>query len=138
MRLWETRILPYLPNSQLLSQWRECNSIFKNEPKHILINYVYEYDKVHLLAYTLILLTELETRDIHIKNMDNFNEYFKYTRLLNVKDLNNFKPFPNHHTNRYLLQNFYNLQEKFDRGQLDFGLEQYQKLERFIKKELKL
>ena len=29
------KILDFLPNSQLIAQWRELNSIFKNKPNHI-------------------------------------------------------------------------------------------------------
>ena len=42
-------------------------------------------------------------------------------------------PFPNHHTKRYLKQCFYNLQEKYDRGQKDFTLEVYMEIERVAK-----
>ena len=45
MRLWHYKLIPFLPNSQLIAQWRELNSIFKKQDKHILINYVYEYPK---------------------------------------------------------------------------------------------
>lgn len=39
MRLWHCEIIPYLPKTQLIAQWRELNSIFAREDKHILINY---------------------------------------------------------------------------------------------------
>ena len=45
MRLWHYKLIPFLPDNQLKAQWRELNAIFLNEPKHILINYVYEYRK---------------------------------------------------------------------------------------------
>ena len=35
MRLWYYKILEFLPNSQLIAQWCELNSIFKNKPSHI-------------------------------------------------------------------------------------------------------
>ena len=35
MRLWHIDLIPYLPKSQLLAQWRELNSIFKKQDKHI-------------------------------------------------------------------------------------------------------
>ena len=40
--------------------------------------------------------------------------------------------FVKHHTDRYLMQCFYNLQEKYDRGQKDFDRETYEKLLKFI------
>lgn len=38
------------------------------------------------------------------------------------------------HDRRYLLQCFYNLQEKYDRGQKDFTSENYKKIGGFYKK----
>ncbi len=52
MRLWHYKLIPYLPKSQLLAQWRELNSIFKKQDKHILINYIYDYDKSYLINYS--------------------------------------------------------------------------------------
>ena len=46
MRLWHYKLLPYLPKSQLIAQWRELNSIYKKQDRHILINYIYDYDEV--------------------------------------------------------------------------------------------
>ena len=45
------------------------------------------------------------------------------------------QPFKYHHNDRYLLQCFYNLQEKYDRGQKDFDKETYLKLENFIREK---
>lgn len=125
MRLWHYDLLPYLPKTQLMAQWRELNLIYRQSPQHILINYIYEYDKVHLLAYSLLVLNELTDCDL---NMDNFNEYFKNTRLLSAGDIYSFKPFPGHHNKRYLRQCFFNLQEKYDRGQKDFTSDIYKRL----------
>lgn len=56
MRLWHYKILEFLPNSQLIVQWRELNSIFKNKPSHILINYVYETDLTDLYDYSMMVI----------------------------------------------------------------------------------
>ena len=64
IRLWHVDIIPYLPNSQLIAQWRELNSIFKKQDKHILINYIYDYDKAYLLDYTTFVLNEMHKRNI--------------------------------------------------------------------------
>ena len=66
MRLWCYKIVPYLPNSQLIAQWRELNSIYKKRPDHILINYVYEYEKEDLYGYSLMVLKEMFKRHIKI------------------------------------------------------------------------
>lgn len=126
MRLWDYRILPFLPNSQLLAQWRELNSIFKNHPNHILINYVYDYPKIHLYSYTFYVLREMDKRGMKVRSLDAYIQYFEWPQKCETA------PFPNHHTDRYLLQCFYNLQEKYDRGQKDFPEELYKALVRYI------
>ena len=130
MRLWHYKLIPFLPNSQLKAQWRELNSIFKKQDHHILINYVYEYPKDDLFTFTIIVLREMDKRGIAIRSWDNFDAYFNkkpYECLL--------KPFTRHHNRRYLRQCYYNLEEKFDRGQKDFSDKQYTELLKFIKGE---
>ena len=127
MRLWHYELIPFLPQSQLIAQWRELNSIFKKQDKHILINYIYEYPEEDLLGYTYLVLEEMQKRNIKIKSVDNCIYYFG-SKFLNDKIKVTCKPFKNHHNNRYLLQCFYNLQEKYDRGQKDFIKGMYNKM----------
>ena len=137
MRLWHYKLIPYLPNSQLIAQWRELNSIFKKQDKHILINYVYEYPKENLAIYTFLVVEEMKKREINIKSFENVNSYFGFVLFYKGRGgIHNINPFPNHHNNRYLLQCFYNLQEKYDRGQKDFDKEKYERLEEFIRNEI--
>lgn len=128
MRLWHYKLISYLPNSQLLAQWRELNSIFKKQDKHILINYIYDYPKFNLLVYSNMVIEEMKKRGIKIRSFENYENYFIEPSFNVVKD----NPFPEHHTNRYLLQCFYNLQEKYDRGQKDFSEEKYKKMLKII------
>ena len=145
MRLFHFKLLPYLPDTQLIGQWRELNSIFKNKPKHILINYVYKSPKEDLMEYWIRLDHELRERNITTR-ANNSSLYFGeeggkiFSRLCVLRGNSagyGYNPFPNHHTNRYLLQCFYNLQEKYDCGQKDFSKERYEKLCEFIKREIK-
>lgn len=136
MRLWHYQILEYLPNSQLIAQWRELNSIYNKNINHILIDYVKEYPKHDLLAYSLLVMGEMNRRGYKFRTTKNFDEYFDGVHLIEVGNLNTFVPFKNHHTHRYLLQCFYNLQEKFDRGQKDFSPDLYRSLEEFVIKEV--
>ena len=133
MRLWHYKLIPYLPNSQLIAQWRELNAIFKNQPNHILINYVYEYSKKELFKYTHLIINEMNLRGfkLKVKSYENCENYFKGVTIITTDN-----PFISHHNNRCLLQCFYNLQEKYDRGQKDFTEERYKKLEEFIKNEI--
>ena len=133
MRLWDYRLLPYLPKLQLISQWRELNSIFKKQDNHILINYIYDYPKADLLIYSNLVIKEMNNRGYKIKNWENYEKFFADVHYI-PKDFS--KPFVNHHNNRYLLQCFYNLQEKFDRKQRDFDNETFRNLVIFVDNEL--
>lgn len=119
-----------LPKSQLLSQWRELNIIFKKQDKHILINYVYDYDIQELHRYSWYVIDEMWKRGFKIKNFDNYNNMFDEPVNISIK------PFKNHHTKQYLLQCFMNLEEKYFCGQKDFDRETYLKLWNFVNNEL--
>ena len=137
MRLWHYKMIQFLPKSQLLAQWRELNSIFKKQDKHILINYVYEYPKLDLYHYTEIVIDEMKKRGYKIndKSTKNANNYFKDVEFLYGVGGFNGIPFKNHHNFRYLQQCYFNLEEKYDRGQKDFTTEQFNKLQEFYNKE---
>ena len=129
MRLWDYRLIPYLPKSQLLAQWRELNSIFKKQDKHILINYIYDYDKRPLLNYSQSVMREMFNRGYKIRCLDN---YFKYFEKTNSFGTERFKE----HNDEYLIICYYNLKEKYIRGQKDFTKEIWENLEEFYKKEI--
>lgn len=115
MRLWHVDLIPYLPKSQLLAQWRELNSIFKKQDKHILINYIYDYDIEYLYSYTQKVLDEMYKRNFTIKKWTNFNKYFQMlpdSAPVNLR-------FTEHNSD-YLTICYYNLMEKYLRGQQDF------------------
>lgn len=133
MRLWHYELIPYLPNSQLLAQKRECDLIWSDLAKgkqtnHILINYMWQYKDpaTELCIYYSLLAAEFEKRGFK----------FNYKIPDDVVDdgvVIDPIPFYRHHNFNYLLQCFYNLEEKYERGQKDFSKEQYNKLEQFIK-----
>lgn len=68
MRLWHYKLIPLLPNKMLVSQWRECIAIKrqweKGTLKHRLVDYVKKYDKRYLLNYMLLVIQEMNNRDI--------------------------------------------------------------------------
>ena len=132
MRLWHYTLLPYLPKSQLLAQKRECDLIWKDiatgkQTNHILINYIWEYDLNELFEYYSRLADEFERRGYSF----NYSEFIKC-------DFYRFDGalYEQHHNHQYLIQCFYNLQEKYVRGQKDFDYETYIKLSDFIRKEV--
>ena len=126
MRLWHYKLIKALPKLQLQGQWRELVAIWESEPNHILINYVYEYPKENFLKYAMMVLAELKARGIRT-NSNRLTSYWNQIEM----DYSN--PFPKHHTKRYLRQCFYNLQEKYDRGQKDFDVNRYMEIERIAK-----
>ena len=135
MRLWYIDIIKYLPEYQLLGLWRELNSIFKNQPSHILINYVYEENPVCLFTYSCDVMNEMSKRNIKIKSTKNMEIYF-LNHGIDPKGIYAIRHFPQH-DDRYLRQCFYNLQEKYDRGQKGFTRRIYLKLWKFVNDKLK-
>lgn len=132
MRLWHYKLIitGLLPDSQLIAQKRECDLIWKDiengkQTNHILINYIWSYPNYvdRLASYYDILRVEFEARGFK------FNSH--YTKQFRKHP----NPFQNHHNLRYLAQNFYNLAEKYDRGQKDFSIKRYETLEHFVIRE---
>ena len=133
MRLWHIDLLPYLPKPQLIAQWQELNSIYQKENKHLLINYNYDYSKEYLLQYSIAVCGEMVNRNIKINSYD---KYFKYFEGVYTDNVNQPLKY-NEHNDRYLRQCFYNLQEKYDRGQKGFTRRIYLKLWKFVNDKLK-
>lgn len=138
MRLWHYKLIPFLPKSQLLAQWRELNSIYEKEDDHILINYIYDSLKVDFAIYSLIVIKEFEKRGYKIKSYKKFEKYFdckiKDCKSIKLHDLNLINIYSKYHNKRYLKQCFYNLQEKYDRGQKDFSANEYYKIVDYLEK----
>lgn len=123
MRLWHKDLIEVLPRQQLLGQWRELNSIFKRENRHILINFVYDYSEAHLFNYSLLVINEMQKRNYKI-NYENFNNYFDYE---DTNYISFDKIYFDKMNERYLKQCLYNLQEKYDCGGI--SQEEWQKIE---------
>jgi len=135
MRLWHHDLLPYLPRTQLLSQWRELNSIFAKEDKHVLINYIYEYDKLHLYLYTDMVISEMVNRGYNIRSYEKMNTYF--SELDKINSIQDNDIFKNHHNKTYLQICYFNLKEKFIRGQKDYTKEQFKALQNYYNSIMK-
>lgn len=131
LRLWHVDLISYLPKSQLLAQWRELNSIFVKEDKHVLINYIYDYPKSELYAYTNIVMDEMKKRGFNIRTFDKMQRYFE-----GETPATNDRLFKSDHNDLYLTICYYNLYEKYWRGQKDFSEEQFHRLQQFYKKQI--
>ena len=128
MRLWHHDLLPYLPRSQLLAQWRELNSIYAKEDQHVLINYVYEYPKSELYRYSQLVLDEMKRRGFVIRSWDKYHAYFADV----TAESDNQNPvFAKHHDDVYLTICYFNLYEKYLRGQKDYPETLFLRLEHF-------
>ena len=114
MRLWHYKLIPVLPNKMLVSQWRECIAIKRQWDKgtltHRLVSYVKNYDGTLFSNYVFKVVKEMETRRIKY-NKKYLEEIKKFCWYPEKTDKN----YPEH-SDRYLKQCYFNLQEKFDRG----------------------
>ena len=68
MRIWDYRLLPYLPDAQFKGQLRELVAIMhdwrdKGKTNHLLINMVMEYPKEDLYGYFLAYWNEHSRRN---------------------------------------------------------------------------
>lgn len=135
MRLWHYDLLDILPKQQLCSQLRECVAIAKDiyekgTTNHILINPIMDYDLNHFRLYCNLVIKEMEKRGYNVsdKTKEKLNKYINYykemiimqtTRIFILDNEYNDgyrELFDDWHTNRYLKQCLYNLEEKYDRG----------------------
>ena len=135
-RLWHKDIIKFLPKSQLIAQWRELNSIYAKQDNHILINYIYNYPKFYLYSYSQIVIKEMTNRGYKINKWDNYNNYFEDC----AKDIWINELAFNEHNEQYFMISYYNLMEKFIRGQKNFSDEIWDKIvklkERLYEKEI--
>lgn len=113
MRLWHKDLIDVLPRQQLLAQWRELCSIYAKEDRHLLINFVYDYAPSHFYTYSLLVIDEMQNRGYKISSSayNKFEYYFKDKKVRRLKTSQCFKQKMNQ---KYFLQCYYNLEEKFD------------------------
>ena len=130
LRLWHHSLLSVLPKTQLLAQWRELNSIFAKEDRHILINYIYDYPKDDLFTYTEQVLFEMCSRNFNIRAIEKMERYFADGPFEQIE-----YPFARHHDKEYLEICYFNLKEKYMRGQKDFEAERYEALTKLFEEQ---
>ena len=135
MRLWHKDLISVLPRQQLCGQWRECCLIVKNikekgTPNHLLVNKVTQYSEEHLIAYCKIVYDEMIKRG-YKADWDKVSKYFCST----TKPKYYAAIYCFWHDERYLLQCYYNLQEKYDCGGI--SEEEWEPIrERYLEKEI--
>ena len=135
MRLWHKDLIKYLPKQQLLGQWRELCLIggllaSDHTPNHILVNPILDYPPEHFEAFCNLVIDTMNNNNLDIndtvlrKLQDNvrawrlyLNEDLPFDYIDRDWSMNLGEPiYFDWHTNRYLKQCYYNLEEKYDRG----------------------
>lgn len=123
MRLWHKDLIAVLPRQQLLGQWRECCAIARNisingTPNHLLVNKIMDYPLSHFFSYSLKVQQEMQNRGYECY-WKKFEKYISKSEILPADgDFDDI--FSDWHNDRYFLQCYYNLQEKFDCGGISF------------------
>ena len=125
MRLWHKNLISVLPKQQLLGQWRELNSIFKNQNRHILINFVYDYPKGHLYTYSMMVAQEMKRRNYKV-DFTNFNNYFE----IDINWANEDYCFKDKMNNEYFKICYYKKIKKYRCGGISD--EEWQKIEDLV------
>ena len=120
MRLWHYKLIRALPNAMLVSQWRECIAIKrqweKGTLKHRLVSYVKNHTREYFLEYVKQVAVELDKRGFAYQE-----KYYQEIDAFCWEDEMCFHLcyYPEHNQ-RYLMQCYYNLEEKYDRGIITF------------------
>lgn len=123
IRIWDYRLLPYLPGLQLKGQWRECaliaDALAKNgTPNHLLVNRVTEYPAEDFYKYCISVAREMERRGARVtqKSVDTlWNNIAKWRRTLQFQPTmfpKQYKIFDGWHNLEYLRICYANLLEK--------------------------
>lgn len=138
MRLWHKDLIPYLPQKQLVAQWRELCCIAKNiadngTPNHILVNQILDYPIINIYNYVDLVIKEMKRRGYNVsyesysncvENLRSGQKYF-FPGIMMGNGL--FEPWM---CNRYLIQCYYNLQEKYDCGGI--SVEEWKRINDFV------
>lgn len=122
MRLWHYRLIEYLPDLMLLGQWRELCAIVRKikdtgTPGHRLVNQIMEYPWQDLYEYSIMVESELRNRGYNLsRSKDQFYKEIEEIQDKFIDVPSGGWPFAQWHTDRYLCQCIYNLEEKYDCG----------------------
>ena len=114
MRIWDYRLLPYLPDTQFKGQLRELVAIMhdwkdKGKTNHLLINKVMEYPKSELTSYFLMYALCYGDR---YNNPIAFKYYQEFYDFANSHTMTTLCPFKGWHNDTYLNICMWNLYEK--------------------------
>ena len=123
MRIWDYRLLPYLPDAQFKGQLRELVLIMrqwrdKGKTNHLLINRVMEHKKIELVSYFIEYCVVYSKRYggrqgfiISAMYETEFQEFLEFGCYDPEKEI-----FDGWHNKEYLRSNMANLWEKHTMG----------------------
>lgn len=119
MRMWHPELLPVLPRPQLVSQWRECNTIIGSivkygSPRHLLINNMLNYPPSHFYSYTMKVIEEMKNRGYKVQQKTYDTFILKYTSAFG--DIPKSVPdeiFPGWFDDMFIIAEIFNLYEKY-------------------------
>ena len=116
MRIWDYRLIPYLPDAQFKGQLRELVIIMRSwrdigKTNHLLINKVMEYPKSHLSSYFFRYCREYEKRYNKEVSQNVYDEFSEFAQGIWSADV-----FSNWHNKEYLRVCVCNLYEKYHFG----------------------
>ena len=144
MRLWHKELITVLPDKQLGGQWSEISaiagSIIKHEDvNHRLVKKVMNYDGGHFIRFTSLVMAERLKRGLKADQRI-YVKVRKAAEIINKNLYNDENPnigiipeevlYSNWHNVRYLVQCYYNLEEKYDCGMIT--KEEWCKVNNFI------
>lgn len=124
MRLWHKDLIPFLPQKQLIAQWRELCCIAKNladngTPNHLLVNKILNYTAIHFEEYCNLILQEMHKRGYKVNETSYLNLVNNIQKAVDKNvfgNTNDYELYSGWMNKRYLKQCCYNLQEKYDCG----------------------
>ena len=138
MRIWSKKLIPVLPTKQLKAMRYELGDMIKQYPniKHPLVKFANNYDIAYLGQYYGCVLLEFNERNINRK--ETYDEGIicfvaMVTQMQPQEIMDNDLKFKEDNI-RYLIQCYYNLQEKYDRGIIT--QEEWNKIESLIGNEV--
>lgn len=121
MRLWHKDLIQVLPDNQLQCQWKDLIAIVENiksskTPGNPMVNKVNHYNKSHFYNYCCMVCNEMFRRgfDVSEEEKTKLFEYVTEEERQVGASIPHSQLFEGWHNDRYLVQCFYNLQEKFD------------------------
>ena len=115
-----------------LKDMREDRDLSQKEVAEILGILQSDYSKYELRNYSREVISEMQFRGYKV----NIENHLKYFEGLGVDFHNDYMPRFKEHNKQYLTICYWNLGEKYLRGQKDFTTDIWNKIDEFYKKEM--